>query len=134
MRLEIRNDENDDKSIKEIEELRIENETLKSSLDDANKTIAKFIEGEKNLNIILKQQKLVLDKWGIGYKGKYNERSYRSYFVKATYNTCNYYGKIGHIAHTCAIRNNMNGYDKRKYFWVPKGQVHMVKTNPKGPK
>ena len=38
---------------KKLEELRIENEILKSSLEDANKTIAKFVEGEKNLNMLL---------------------------------------------------------------------------------
>ena len=43
----------DDKCIKELEELKIENDILKSSLDDANKTIAKFVEGEKNLNMLL---------------------------------------------------------------------------------
>ena len=121
VRLEMKNDESNDKCIKELEELRIENEILKSSLENANKTISKFIEGEKNLNMLLSQQKLVLDKGGIGYKGKYNERIYRSYFVKATYNTYNYCGKEGHIAHTCAIKNNINGYGKRRYVWFLKG-------------
>ena len=45
----------DDKCIKKLEKLNIENENLKSSLDDANKTIAKFFEGEKNLNMLLSQ-------------------------------------------------------------------------------
>ena len=65
--------------------------------------------------MLLSQQKLMLDKGGIGYKGKYNERSYRSYFVKTTYNTCNFCGKVGHISHTCTIKNNMNRYGKRRY-------------------
>ena len=45
----------DDKCMKELDELKIENEILKSSLEDANKTIAKFVEGEKSLNMLLSQ-------------------------------------------------------------------------------
>ena len=45
------NDENH--NLKELEELKVEKELLKASLEDANKTIAKFVEGEKNLNMIL---------------------------------------------------------------------------------
>ena len=84
--------------------------------------------------MILSQQRLMLDKGGIGYNGERKDRSYRSYFVRATQNTCNYCGKMGHIAHTCTIRNNMNGKMKGKYVWVPKDQVHLVKTNSQGPK
>ena len=51
--------------MKELEKLRIENEIFKSRLEDANKTIAKFVEGKTNLNIFLSQQKLILDKGGI---------------------------------------------------------------------
>ena len=42
-----------DKCMKELEKLRIENKTLKSSLEKANKTITKFVEGEKKLNMLL---------------------------------------------------------------------------------
>ena len=124
----------DDKYIKELEELKIKNDILKSSLDDANITIAKFFEGEKNLNMLLNQQRLVLDKGGIGFNKTNKDRSSRSYFVRATYNTCNYYGTVGHIAHNCTIRKDMSGNAKKRYVWVPKGQVHLVKANPKGPK
>ena len=129
---EVMDDENYNKSLKELEELKMENELLKSSLEDANKIIARFVEGEKNLNMILSQQRLMLDKGGIGYNGERKDRSYKSYFVRATHNTRNYCRKMGHIAHTCAIRNNMNRKIKGKYVWVPKGQVYFVKTNLEG--
>ena len=58
---------------------------MKSSLDDANITIARFFEGEKNLNMLLKQQRLMLDKGGIEFNKTNKGRSYKSYFVKATY-------------------------------------------------
>ena len=63
----------------------------------------------------------MLDKGGIWFNKENKDRPYRSYFVKATYNTCNYCGRIGYIAHTYAIRNNMNGNVKKRYIWVPKG-------------
>ena len=50
-----------DECLKKLEELRNENEMLKSSLEEANKAIAKFVEGEKNLNMLLSQQTPMLD-------------------------------------------------------------------------
>ena len=120
--------------MKELEEPKIENDMLKSSLEDTNKTIVKFVEEEKNPNMLQNQQKLLLDKGAIGYNGKHKDRNYRSSFVKATQSTFNCCGKLGHIFHTCAIRNNMNGNVKKRYIWVPKDQVHLIKTNPEGPK
>ena len=104
-----------DEYLKELKELKIESEILKSSLEDANKAIVKFVDSEKNLNMLLSQQKLILDKGGIGYYGKRKDRTYKSYFVRATHNTCNYCGRMRHIAHTCSIRKSMNGKGKEKY-------------------
>ena len=53
-----------DECMKELEKFKIENEMLKSSLEEANKAIAKFVEGEKNLNMLLSQQTPILDKRG----------------------------------------------------------------------
>ena len=50
VRQAMKNDECDDKCIKELEELQIKNKILKSSLEDASKTIAKFVEREKKVN------------------------------------------------------------------------------------
>ena len=55
VRQEMKNDECNDKCIKELEELWVESENLKSSLEDASKTIAKFVEGKKKLNMLLNQ-------------------------------------------------------------------------------
>ena len=41
--------------LEELEKLGVENETMKSSLEETNKTIAKFVEGEKKLNMLLNQ-------------------------------------------------------------------------------
>ena len=86
------------------------------------------------MNMLLSQQRLMLNKGGIGFDRENKNRSYRSYFVKSIYNTCNYCGRMGHITHTCAIRNKMNGNARRRYVLVPKGQVYLVKPNPEGPK
>ena len=51
-----------DECLKGLEELRIEHKILKSSLEEANKTIVKFVEGEKKLNILLNQQTPMLAK------------------------------------------------------------------------
>ena len=85
---------------------------MKSSLENTNKTIAKFVEGEKNLNMLLHQQKLVLDKMELDIME--STKIDKSYFVKATQNTCNYCDEICHITHTCAIRNGLNGNIKGK--------------------
>ena len=84
----------DDKCMKKLEKLKIKNKILKSSLKDGKKAISKFVDGEKNLNMILSQQKLILDKGGIWYTNKHKDTAYRSYIVRVTNNTCNYYNRI----------------------------------------
>ena len=49
-----------DQFMQELEKPKIENELLKSSFEDANKTIAKLINSD--LNMFLSQQKLILNK------------------------------------------------------------------------
>ena len=71
----------------------------------------------------------MFDEGGIGFNKTNKDRSYRSYFVKATYNTCNYCGRVGHISPNSTIRKNMNGNAKKRYVGVPKSQVHLVKPN-----
>src|SRR5262249_8290398 len=87
----------------ELEELKIENAILKSCLDESQDIMAKFVQGEKNSNAILGQQRYTLNKNGIRYKGTIRDKVHKSYFVKATSKTCNYYGNFGHIAHKCPI-------------------------------
>ena len=119
---------------KELEKLRIENEMLKSSLEEVNKTIAKFIEGEKKLNMLLSQQTPMLGKRGMCYNGENNERTYGNHFIRAKHNSCNYCGRMRHFAHTCFVRKSMKGKGKDKYVWVPKEQIYLIRTNPNGPK
>lgn len=54
-----KNETNHDKScMQEIGVLKIENMILKSSLGDSKETVVKFVEEEKNLEMIIGQQNL----------------------------------------------------------------------------
>ena len=120
MKNELKNKHDDVACLQTLEELKIENEMLKSSLEEANKAIAKFVEGEKNLNMLLSQQTPMLAKKGIGYNGESKYGTYGNHFVRAKHNSCNYYGRMGHFAHTCSVRKSMKGKGKGEYVWSPK--------------
>src|SRR5262249_25935099 len=120
----------DDQFIQELKDLKLENAVLKSSLNESNEINAKFVHGEKNLKIILGQQRFTLNKRGIGFTRRNKNQSHKNPFVRATNKICNYCGKFGQTSHKCFIRNDVH---KGKLVWVPKGQTYNA-TNPKGPK
>ena len=47
----------------------------------------------------------MLDKRGISYNGESKDRTYGNYFIRATHNSYNYCGRMGHFAHSCSIKN-----------------------------
>src|SRR5262249_29726363 len=118
---------------KELEILKMKNEKLKTSLIDANATIAKFTKGENNLSTFLGKQRFESNKHGIGYDGNNSCKSHKTRFVRTTYDTCNYCGKLGHIAHKCIIRKAMHLSQTSKFVWVPRREI-LAFTNLKGPK
>src|SRR5262249_775376 len=113
--------------------LKIENEKLKTSLSDANATMAKFTKGENNLSTLFGKQKFYSNKYGIGYDSNNSCNNHKTRFVRATYGTCNYCGKIGHIAHKYAIRKALHLGQTSKFVWVPKREI-LAFTNLKGSK
>ena len=88
----------DNVCMKELEKLRNENAILKASLNYSKATIAKFTEGEKNLNTLLGKRRYNSNECRIGYSGNNKCQSNKTCFVKAIYGTCNYCGKVCHIA------------------------------------
>src|SRR5262249_9301529 len=122
-----------DEIVNELELLKVEYEKLKASLIDANATIAKFTKGENILSTLLGKQRFESNKHGIGYNGNNSCKNHKTRFVRATYGTCNYCGKLGHIAHKCAIRKAMHSGQSSKFVWVPRREI-LALTNPKGPK
>ena len=87
----------------------------------------------KNLNLILGQQRCMFDKAGLGYNPQKQQKMYKKIFISFQNSsspnlTCTYCNKKGHIASICYIRKNGNN----KMIWVPKGSLTM--TNLQGPK
>src|SRR5262249_13423455 len=117
---ELCDDHSHEEIVKELKNLKIENEKLKTSLSDANTTIAKFTKGENNLSTLLEKQIFESNKYGIGYDGNNSCKNHKTRFVRATYSTCKYCGKLGHIAHKCPIRKAMYLGQTSKFVWVPR--------------
>src|SRR5262249_16553577 len=130
---DVRVNSSNEEILKELDSLKIENEKLKASLSDANATIAKFTKGDNNLSTFLGKQKIDSNKYEIGYDSNNSCKNHKTQFVRATYGTCKYCGKLGHIAHNCAIRKTMYLDHKSKFVWVPRREK-LALANSKGPK
>ena len=95
-------------------------------------TLAKFTKGRDNLNILLRQQRYIFNKAGIGYKPTSNQKFYENFFVLAImssnpFTTCFYCSQKVHKASSCAYKNDRScGQEKE---WVP-----IISSNSKGPK
>ena len=121
--------------------------TLDKKNIDLTKALEKFTKGSEMLNVILKAQRFVNDKSGIGYdpkldnekgKKKAGGKTYLNYFRHSVHTSnpfahCSYCNRKGHSTSSCV--------HKRKgvigtYKWVPKGSYvqKFMCTNPKGPK
>ena len=50
--------------------LEEENTRLKETIKDLNKTLAKFVNGKENLDMLLGRQRCVFNKEGLGYAPK----------------------------------------------------------------
>ena len=113
------------------EVLKRKNSILKETVEDLEKSLAKYVDEKEKLDAILGKQKCSLDKTGIEYNPFKKRKLSKNRFetpVEKTKITSFYCRKKDHLASQCF---SMQKYYVVKKAWVPKGPL---KTNPKGPK
>ena len=115
------------------ESLKIENASVKEKVLDLTNIVPNFIDGKKNFEMMLGQQKCIFDKSGIGYKTFIKAKYLKHYFVKASSQNdsklvCNFCNQNGHTTSYCIIKKNTNIGVKQ--VWVPK----VPNTNIQGSK
>ena len=138
---------NESKSSEKLNVLEDENKALKIEVVSLNEILAKFTQGKESLDKLLKNQRSVLNRTGLGYKPETKQKVYADYFKKSSQqqnpaNVCHYCNKKGHHFNICWY--NKNVYNGIKMMWVPKGTktpkavndkiTTKSKTNVYGPK
>ncbi|GAV80530.1 hypothetical protein CFOL_v3_23991 [Cephalotus follicularis] len=119
-------------SLKLSNDFKEENENLKIEIDALKKTLSKFSNSSDKLDNLLRLQRCVFDKAGLGYEEMNKVKHFKIFFDKKIESkiTCNYCGKKGHISNSCFHKKNL-GLVKTRRIWVPKGTFV---TNLQGPK
>lgn len=127
--------------------LEEENTRLKETIKDLTKTLAKFVNGKENLDMLFGRQRCVFNNEGLGYTPENKQKFYKNLFVKEFYSnssftTCKSCGRNGHIADVCPMKktfykenykgSNPTNCNTHK-AWVPK-QNKIIKANLHGPK
>ena len=118
--------------IEELENLNINltNElyATKKKLDKTKSLFDKFTLSSQRLDEMIKNQRAVFDKTGLGYRCYDKQKSINNLYKKSSKEnmTCFHYGKVGHKSYICKTKNT-----KMKQVWVIKDSIN---TNPKGPK
>jgi hypothetical protein len=84
--------------IKSLMDLEEENTKLKEIIKDLTKTLAKFVNGKENLDMLLGRQMCVFNKEGLGYVPKNKQKFYKNLFVKefcsnSSFTTCKSCGR-----------------------------------------
>jgi hypothetical protein len=136
--------------IKSSMTLKEENTKLKETIKDLTRTLAKFVNGKENLDMLLGRQMCVFNKEGLRYAPKNKQKFYKNFFVKefcsnSSFITCKSCGRNGHIANVCPMKKTIhkknykgsnpevvNNWNTHK-AWVPK-QNNILKANLHGPK
>ena len=114
-------------------------ETLKAKVDDLTKSLEKFTNGKKNLDTLLGNQRLGLNKEGIGYEQIASKNFLKNFLVRKfmgnkPHITCFYCGQKGHGIDTCAHRKGTYVPSiGEKLVWMPKASISKL-TNTNGPK
>ena len=146
----LKNNNNITSKIKSSMVIEEENTKLKEIIKDLNKTLAKFVNGKENLDMLLGRQKCVFNKEGLGYAPKNKQKFYKNFFVKessfnSSFTANKSYGRNRHIADTYHMKKDIykinykepnlkiiNHWNTYK-AWVPK-QNNVFKANLHGPK
>jgi hypothetical protein len=78
----LKNNNNLTSKIKSSMVLEKENTRLKETIKDLTKTLAKFVNGKENLDMLLGRQMCVFNKEGLVYAPKNKQKFYKNFFVK----------------------------------------------------
>nr|QCQ81933.1 hypothetical protein [Ammopiptanthus mongolicus] len=84
-------------------------EKLQQKVSVLTNDLAKFVNGTKNLDMMLGAQKCSFDKAGLGYNKKVTQKYLKNFFVKASEKletTCSFCHKSGHHISVCFKRRN----------------------------
>ena len=119
---------------KEIESLDISNvcqmcETLKAKVDDLTKSLEKFTNGKNNLDTLLGNQRLGLNKEGLDYEQITLKSFLKNFFVRKfmenkPHITCYYCGQKGYSIDTCAHRKGTHFPSVgEKFVWMSKASI-----------
>ena len=114
-------------------------EILKAKVDDLTKSLEKFTNGKKNLDTLLGNQRIGLNKEGLGYEQITSKSFLKNFFVRKSMGnkphiTCYYCGQKGHGIDTCAHRKGTYVPSAgEKLIWMPKSSI-IKSANPNGPK
>ena len=100
----------------------------KKELDKTKPLFDKFTLSSQRLDEMIKNQRAVFDKAGLGYRCYDKQKTINNLYKKSSKENITYfhYGKVGHRAYTCKT-NNL----KVKQVWIIKGTHN---SNPKGSK
>ena len=100
----------------------------KEELDKTKPLFDKFTLSSQRLDEMIKNQKAVFDKAGLGYKCYDKQKTIKNLYKKSSKDnlTCFHCGKVGYRSYTCRI-NNL----KVKQVWINKETSN---TNSKGSK
>ncbi|GKV22366.1 hypothetical protein SLEP1_g32246 [Rubroshorea leprosula] len=91
------------------EDLKKENEVLKKKAYDLENVISKFTLSKEKFDYILKSQKSIYDKGGIGFDYSKKQKTFKNSFVRASQSyhpnvTCYCCGANGHFAYVCPLK------------------------------
>ncbi|GKV11303.1 hypothetical protein SLEP1_g22568 [Rubroshorea leprosula] len=131
----LKNDESNKALKKENEDLKKENENLRKKVCDLENVISKFTLSKEKFDSILKSQKSVYDKGGIGFDYSKKQKTFKNFFVRVSQFsnpnvTCYCCNAKGHFAYACPLKR-LIAQGKVKQIWVPKGTLS---SNSQGPK
>ena len=92
-----------------IDDLKIENKALRNQVKDITLTLAMFIQGKENLNILLENQKKILNRTGLWYNIVEKYKTSENVFMKqsSSYNCffgCDYCGRKGYLSYKRRIK------------------------------
>ena len=81
--------------------------------------IDRFILSSNRLDMILKNQRAIFDKAGLGYKSYYKQKSINTLYKKSSSDNivCFCCDKLGHKTYTCNMRKSPNSI-KIKQVWI----------------
>ena len=94
--------------------------------------VDRFTLSSTRLDMMLKSQRAIFDKAGLGYKSYYKQKSINTLYKKSSSDNivCFCYGKLGHKSYTYNMRNRLNS-SKIKQIWVAKNPIFDKAEQPK---